>query len=119
MGENKGKNSLPLAPSPETKGKDIRSSRAGRVPPRPLPLPLHFPNFYASLHMLLLWEPSSGIEAPYPGIPRNNKLASVDFSFHSHSTAGALGCFYPHAFPMSFESHVICGRQALHSVKRS
>lgn len=29
---------------------------------------------------------------------RNLKTASVTFSFHSHPTEGALGCFRPHAF---------------------
>ena len=39
------------------------------------------------------------------------------FSFQSHLAEGALGYFHPHAFPMSFHSLVIWGRQALQSVK--
>ena len=48
---------------------------------------------------------------------KNVRTASVAFSFQSHLTEGALGCFHPHAFPMSFYSLVIWGRQALRSVK--
>ena len=49
---------------------------------------------------------------------RKASTASVDFSFHNHLPEGALGCFHSWAFPISFHSRLICGIQALHSVKR-
>ena len=51
-------------------------------------------------------------------LPRKARTASVDFSFHSHLPEGALGCFHPWAFPISFHIFRIWGFQALHSVKR-
>ena len=49
---------------------------------------------------------------------RKASTASVDFSFHNHLPEGALGCFHSWTFPISFHSRLICGIQALHSVKR-
>ena len=49
---------------------------------------------------------------------KNAKIASVVFSFHSHQTEGALGCFHPHAFPISLHNLVIWGRRALHPVNK-
>ena len=40
-------------------------------------------------------------------LPRNSKTAPVDFSLHSYLPEGALGCFHPCAFPMSFHSFLI------------
>ena len=50
--------------------------------------------------------------------PRKANMASVGFSLHSHLPEGAPGYFHPQAFPISFHSCAICGRQAQHSVNR-
>ena len=47
---------------------------------------------------------------------KNASTAFAAFSFHSHLAEGALGFFHPRAFPISFYSLAIWGRQALHSV---
>ena len=63
-------------------------------PPRPRPPPCltspsHFPP--GSFPLVLMHPTLVSL--------RNLKTASVAFSFQSHLTEGALGCFHPHAFP--------------------
>ena len=56
----------------------------------------------------------------YPALVfrRKSRTASVAFSFHKLLAEGALGCFHPHAFPVSFHAFLACGARVRHLVKR-
>ena len=51
----------------------------------------------------------SSTDAPYPGAPQKNQHCPVDFSFHNRLPKGALRCFHPWVFHMSFHSLLIWG----------
>ena len=108
---DKGKKPIPSSPGQGNKNVEGYDPGGPGPPSSPSPPePVLTPASSSSLR--------STLKQPTLVSLRNASTASVDFSFHNHLPEGALGCFHSWAFPISFHSRLICGLQALHSVKR-
>ena len=97
-----------------TKERDKRKvhSRAGLAsPPR---CPALGPHLRPCLHPFWPWPPADA-RLPTLVLSKNSTTAPTASSFHSHLSAGALGCSHPQSFPTLFQSSLIWGA---HSVKR-
>ena len=106
--ENKRKKQ-PVPSSPEEKKGDYKTGGPG--PPSSPSSPQPAPPTSSRGVLLALMHPTLVH-------PKKASTASVDFPFHKQLPEGALECFHPWAFPMSFHSLLIWGIQALHSVNR-
>ena len=102
-------NKQPVPSSPEEEKGDYIIGGPG--PPSSLSSPQSAPSTSSGGVLLALMHPTLVL-------PKKTSTASVDFSFHNQLPEGALGCFHPWAFPMSFHGLLIWGIQALHSVNR-
>ena len=105
MPPDKGKNEstkekkepVPSSPEEKTKGNYIPGGPgppSSPSPPEPAPSTSSVATLLALMHPTLV-------------LPKKSNTASVDFSFYNHLPEGALGCFHPWAFPMSFHSFLI------------
>ena len=108
--KRKEKHILPSSSQPKKNKRNYICGVPG--PPSSLsPLDTPPPHSSSGGFRLVLMRPTL-VSVRYP------KTASVAFSFQSHLTEGALGCFHPNAFPLSFQNHLICCSQAWHSMER-